>query len=396
MNYAPNSRNTCLAHRSDHPQSLYLICVFACCSTAASGDEHGIEYTIANVAISGLSASATPALHPTGAMISLAVSALQLNVNADVHLKEKSWPHAHLSAKITATSSSSSAAVGLSVSMDAANKAQILLNACSASISLKVKISHLGIFDKVADFIVKEFSGTIKKEISDAICKEAFPEALATANKALEAFSYFAPIPLPAPFKAEADVHLSAAPGVISSPNATYMGVSSRASFLTGDGHADPSTAPALPQLGPKDLGSHMVTVQVSAYPFQSAAWALYTQGGSLEPRSFIAASCMLFTHRHIYTHTHTHSHRHSWGRGTLSLLLLPPPPPLPTQALSRLRSTPGTFLWGVQASSTRASIDSFSQNCRKPIQTRWLTPEEEGGNATLSCGRVCLTSNVV
>ena len=124
-----------------------------------------------------------------------------------------------------------------------------------------------------------QFSSDIKKQINSAICKQAFPEALTAANKALEAFQYIVPIPLPKPFRAEADVHLSANPAVVAASNATYMAVSARASFLTGDGRVDPSPAPPLPPLGPSDLGAHMVTTQVTSYPFQSAAWALYSQG---------------------------------------------------------------------------------------------------------------------
>jgi len=77
----------------------------------------------------------------------------------------------------------------------------------------------------------------------------------------------------------EADVHLSANPQVVLAPNATYLSVSSRASFLTADGRVDPRTPPALPDLSKEELGSHMITSQLSSYPFQSAIWGLYEEG---------------------------------------------------------------------------------------------------------------------
>ena len=129
-------------------------------SPAASGEQDSIEYEIKDVTISGLSATATPTLHPDGTMITLAVSNLALETHASIHLKEKHWPHPSMTANVKATSSSSSAAVGISVTMDPNHKPVISLDSCTASISLKVTVSKLGIFDKLADLLVKQFKGS--------------------------------------------------------------------------------------------------------------------------------------------------------------------------------------------------------------------------------------------
>lgn len=241
----------------------------------ASGSKASISWKVEDATIKSVNAAAKFTLiNPN--IVQLTVYNLSLDFTAKVHARENVWPHPSITAKAEAKTSDASASAALG--MDLVNGVpKVNLTSCDLKINLKVTITGLGIFDKIADLIVKSFKGTIEKLMKKAICEDMLATALVKnfLNPFLANFHYQKHLPIAAPFnQAILDYHLTQRPEV----NNGFLRMAITGEVFSADGRHDPDPVDPLPVVDPSVWASRMVSMEVGPLPFNSIVWTFYTQ----------------------------------------------------------------------------------------------------------------------
>jgi len=241
----------------------------------ASGDDDSISWKVENGQIVSVNAAAKMTfVNPN--VVQLTIFNLEMDLKAKVNAREDIWPHPSISADAEASTSGATATAALS-SVLVNGVPQISVAQCTLNIDINVKITGLGIFDSIADLIVKAFKGTIEDLVRKEVCTDLIETYLVKnfLNPFLQKFKYQYHLPIPAPFdKAIFDFHITQNPDVYDG----YLRLTATAEVFSEDGRHDPDPVAPLPQVSPSVWANKMVSLEVGPLPFDSTVWTFYTQ----------------------------------------------------------------------------------------------------------------------
>ena len=261
------------------PTALEFLKEFAFPDPLVKGDDYTCSWSIGGLKLSNVDADLALTLVSPGSL-SVSISNLQLSLSATVQAREDVWPNPSLSIGVAGDADGSSARATVAVQTDGRGVPSLSMSDCSPHVvanNIHVTGGLIWPFDQLGDLLIGNFKDSIIGSLGPMICNTGIRDTLLNIflNPFLTSWSYLIPIPFPAPYdRAVLDYHLSGTPSVVS---LGYLEAAAHAR-VDVNGVKSLSPMPVMPSLTSAQIGTHMITAQLSPYVLNTAFWGFFQQ----------------------------------------------------------------------------------------------------------------------
>ena len=244
-----------------------------------SGAKDGVHYEVTNVKLSHFAVGAPTLSFPgSGTALDVDLAGIQVGGTADYQYKTAAGIVKGSGVATFSVAGASRVAADLRISLDAASHKPrfALANVRVAIDQLQVKL-QAGVVAWLADLIVKWFRSTIQQHIDTGVSQALEDNVPARLNALVAGLTLTLPLPLPSPYNvASADFSMETLAGA-----SDHLSVGTRGAVVdTRKPQNDfPGSPPPLRPTSAGEFGAHHVTLLVSPFFLNSAAWVFGKNG---------------------------------------------------------------------------------------------------------------------
>ena len=243
-----------------------------------SGSKDSIDYSVSGIHVTGLSVGSPSVSFVKGTGIALQLNSIHVSAHMDWSYKEKIWPHEPRGSGSADASAGSNTYVHGTVAVTIVDgKPHVNAENLAVSIDDFSIDVHGSLLSWLYNLIVKSFKGSIKSAIGKAISDAVTSEVNGDLNKILGTLTMTQALPLPKPY----DVALVDYTILGVDIEADHLALDIRGSVNDTDKSAPPyaGVVPALPPASSAVYASHHMTVDLTTFLLDSAAYVFARRG---------------------------------------------------------------------------------------------------------------------
>jgi hypothetical protein len=265
------------------PAALNFLRHFQFPDPVVSGDDFSISWSVGSVQLGNIDADFELDLI-TPSSLAVKITNLQLDVSAAFHAREDVWPHPSINLGIAGDADGTSASATVSVPVGSSGVPQVSLDSCSPDVHVNnfhITGGLIWPFDKLADLVINAFKGSIQSKIGSMLCDDGIRDELISqiVNPFLSSWTYQIGLPFPPPWdQSVLDYHLTGSPVVAGSDPNNYLDAAATGRISLPSTSA-PLPLPTMTTLTPAQLGSHMLTGQLSPFLFNTGLYVFAAEG---------------------------------------------------------------------------------------------------------------------